>query len=142
MLLKAVATRPVKRLNLSGNLLGLEGAKILATFMETSKTLTQLHLDSCCLGDQGLQIIMESKKEEVIFEHLSLSNNQLTSIQSLLVTASLKGLDLSKNSISDIQGLSEILSQATMLQRLDLSGVCLAEITIQPYLQRLDLSDT
>jgi Ran GTPase-activating protein (RanGAP) involved in mRNA processing and transport len=145
MVLKAISERPLKRLNLSGNTLGLEGSKILASFIETSQTLAHLNLDSCSLGDEGLQLIMSavSANEKVTLEHISLSNNQLTTVQ--LLGKTLTHLDLSSNPLQKIEDLISSLSETKNLQTLNLRGVCLADVKTVPVssqLRRLDLSDT
>jgi Leucine Rich repeat len=68
----------LKNLNLSTNVLGVEGARVVASWLETA-TLTKLDLDFNALGDTGAEMLANALKVNSSLLSLSLFNNSIGS---------------------------------------------------------------
>ena len=90
----------LKTLDLSGNVITEELAKQLAIALANSTKLEALLLESCSLGNKGVNLIADSLKD-------------------------LKHLDLSSNDITEYQALNSILKSNVTLQKLYLEKNCL-----------------
>lgn len=141
------ALSSVRILELSGNALGEQGAKVLATWERISRSLHTLRVGECGLGDEGLTILSHAPWLAQLDE-LDLSQNKL-SAQGLDALSrqqwlSLKRLDLSGNLING-HGLRCLSVAAPILEQLRLISARLSPQALEAFgqgfarLERLEL---
>ena len=67
----------ITQLNLSQNNLGLSGAQYLAEAIPAMRSLKNLCLNDCHLGDRGVRAIIEKLESNQALDILDLSANQI-----------------------------------------------------------------
>ena len=148
---------PLKCLNLSDNtFVGVEGLKIIATFLKSKSTLKNLHLNCTRLGHQGVTVLA-SMLDEVSIDKLHIKqccSIKDKGIERLLLARNaryLKELDLGEHEFESYgyNAISQFLqNDQTILQRLNLHGIgpnkecaqlLVNSLTNNKYLQDLEL---
>ena len=71
------AAKKVERLNLSGNILGVAGAELLAKYLESNTSLKVLYLDQVALGNAGLEAVMKSLEKNKTLLELHCGENNI-----------------------------------------------------------------
>ena len=111
---------PKKKVVLRGNCLGLEGAKVLGTYLSEDNTLEYLSLEWNQLGSSGANVISNALEKNITLTHLDLRNNNIKNdgaialANSLAINRNLRSIDLRWNQIEDkgaIAFKSEILDR-------------------------------
>jgi hypothetical protein len=97
-----IAANGVDALNLDGRDIGPEGARHLASVLETNGTLKVLHLGGCGIGDDGAQAICGALLLNRTLTKLSLERNSISgacteAILRMLDRSALTTLDLRQN---------------------------------------------
>jgi len=67
----------ITHLNLSQNNLSLSGAEYLETVIPAMRSIKQLHLNECHLGDRGVRKIVAKLEDFTALDVLDLSGNQI-----------------------------------------------------------------
>ena len=150
-----------KQLNLRGNYIDDEGAKIIARAIEKTPQvfLQQLYLGRNRIGDEGAQALALVLKKNQMLQQLDLSQNRIREIgaialiQALETNQSLRELNLKDNQIEigdvEVQVLAAAFTDNKTLQQLNLSGNNISTAGTQALalvleknqmLQQLDLS--
>src|SRR5579872_6510313 len=110
----------VHSLDLMGNEIGPEGAKILATLMEQRGNIVSINLDNNHLGDDGVGFLADSLTRNRILKNLDLKNNGVTAIgatglaNALAKNQTLQTLSLSQNNVGDATTLLAAIVQTRM----------------------------
>jgi Leucine Rich repeat len=120
----------LRYLILSGNNIGLEGARELANGLNNNRSLRHLDLSGNCLKDSGACYILNATTDNVSLVYLDLSFNEITddcvaAIAALLRSnRTLRCLRLSDNLISNSGAdiMFEALRDNTTLQELEMEG--------------------
>ena len=130
-LFKAVCNNTsLKKLDISGNKLGVEGSVALAEMLSCNKSLTELNLELCGIPEGGLREIARGLLQNTSLKKLDISFNKLGMEESVALAEmlscnkSLTELNLGWCGIPEA-GLREIargLLKNTSLKKLDISG--------------------
>jgi len=121
----------LRKLNLMGNEIGVQGALDLASALKVNETLLSLNLLYNQMGNEGAKALAESLKSNHTLKELLLGNNNIGSegavqlAEALRVNSTLINLNMSSNPLT-LEGSKEIL-QALMVNR-TLTGVNLYRI--------------
>ena len=67
----------ITNINLSQNNLSLSGAEYLASCVPAMRSIKNLYLNDCHLGDRGVKVIVNKLEESTALDLLDLSGNQI-----------------------------------------------------------------
>ena len=120
------ANMTIKSFNLSQNGFGVDNAKTIAAYLETSPALEELDISDNCVGAIGAEVISDALCNNTVLKNFNIAHNDIRDegavavSKCLVCNGTLKELNLSRNSISS-KGIHQVALSLSSLHHAEVS---------------------